>query len=77
MPPTASERDPYVSRPLTRLPGVAVQDLDVLERHAELVGDDLAPRRLVALAVRGRAGDHLDLAGRQHPDAGDSQPPAP
>ena len=42
--------------------------LDVLERHAELVGDDLAPRRLVALAVRGRAGDHLDLAGGQHPD---------
>ena len=32
--------------------GVAVQDLDVLERHAEPVGDDLAPGRLVALAVR-------------------------
>ncbi len=32
--------------------GVAVEDLDVLERHAEPVGDDLAPRRLVALAVR-------------------------
>jgi hypothetical protein len=32
--------------------GVAVQHLDVLERHAELVGDELAPRRLVALAVR-------------------------
>ena len=32
--------------------GVAVQHLDVLERHAERVGDELAPRRLVALAVR-------------------------
>ena len=48
--------------------GVAVQHLDVLERHSELVRDDLAPRRLVALAVRRRAGDHLDLAGGQHPD---------
>jgi hypothetical protein len=32
--------------------GVAVQDLDVLERHAELVGHDLAERRLVPLPVR-------------------------
>ena len=50
--------------------GVAVQHLDVLERDAELVGDELAPRRLVALPVRGRAGDDLDLAGGQHPDGG-------
>ena len=50
--------------------GVAVQHLDVLERDAELVGDELAPRRLVPLAVRGRAGDDLDLAGGQHPDRG-------
>ena len=48
--------------------GVAVQHLDVLERHAELVGHDLAPRRLVPLPVRGRAGDDLDLARGQHPD---------
>ena len=48
--------------------GVAVQHPDVLERHAELVGDDLAPRRLVPLAVRAGSGDHLDLAGGQHPD---------
>jgi hypothetical protein len=41
-----------VSRPFGRDLRVAVQDLDVLERHAELVGDDLAERRLVALAVR-------------------------
>ena len=44
--------------------------LDVLERDAERVGGDLAPRGHVALPVRGGAGDHLDLAGRQHPDAG-------
>ena len=49
--------------------GVAVQHLDVLERDAEPVGDDLAERRLVALAVRGGAGDDLDLAGGQHPHA--------
>ena len=47
---------------------VAVQHPDVLERDAELVGDDLRPRGLVALAVRARPGDHLDLAGGQHPD---------
>ncbi len=57
-----------MSRPLRGDGGVAVQHLDVLERDAELVGDDLAPRRLVALAVRRGAGDHLDLAGGQHPD---------
>ena len=39
---------------LVRDLGVAVQDLDVLEGHAEPVGDDLAERRLVALAVRAR-----------------------
>ena len=31
--------------------GVAVEDLDVLEGHTQPVGDDLAPGRLVALAV--------------------------
>ena len=55
-------------QPLVRDLGVAVQHLDVLERDAELVRDDLAPRRLVALAVRRDADDHLDLAERQHPD---------
>ena len=58
--------------------GVAVQHLDVLERDAEPVGDDLAPRRLVALAVRRRPGDHLDLAGRAASGSAQcSQPPAP
>jgi hypothetical protein len=45
--------------------------------HAERVGHDLAPRGVVALAVRGGAGDDLDLAGGQHPDLRASQPPAP
>ena len=53
---------------LVRDLGVAVQHLDVLERDAEPVGDDLAERRLVALPVRAGAGQHLDLAGGQHPD---------
>ena len=55
--------------PAVRDLGVAVQHLDVLERHAEPVGDDLAERRLVALAVGARAGDDLDLAGGEHPHA--------
>jgi hypothetical protein len=46
--------------------GVTVQHLDVVEGHAQLVSDDLAPGGLVALTVRARSGDHLDVAGRQH-----------
>src|SRR3712207_3640048 len=56
---------PVGVQPARRDRGVAVQHLDVLERHAEPVGDQLAPRRLVTLAVRGRPADHLDLAGRE------------
>ena len=37
---------------------------------AEPVGDDLAERRLVALAVGARAGHDLDLAGGEHPHPG-------
>ena len=43
--------------------GVAVQNLDVVERNAELVGRDLRPRGHVALAVRRRPRHHRDLAG--------------
>ena len=35
-----------------RPPGVAVDDLDVIDGNAEEVARDLAPRRLVTLAVR-------------------------
>ena len=34
-----------------------MDDLDVLDRHAERVGDDLREGRLVALAVAVRAGE--------------------
>ena len=47
-----------------------MQHLDVLERNAQFVGDQLAPSRLVALAVRRGTADDFDLPGGQHPDAG-------
>jgi len=50
-PPTASDRGPVGVMPRGEVLGVAVQHLDVVERDAELVGDDLAPRRLMALTV--------------------------
>ena len=50
------------------LRGVAVHDVDVLDRHAETVGDDLREGGLVALAVRVRAGEHRDGAGGMHAD---------
>ena len=52
------------------LAGVAGGDLDVLEPHAEGVGDDLRERGLVALALRGEAGRDLDLAGGLDVDVG-------
>ena len=48
------------------LRGVAVHDVDVLDRQAEAVGDHLRERGLVALAVRVRAGEHRHAAGRVH-----------
>ena len=46
--------------------GVAVDDVDVLDRDAEPRRDDLRERRLVALAVAVRAGEHRHAAGRMH-----------
>jgi hypothetical protein len=51
---------------LRRRLGVAVEDLDVLERNTELIGHDLAERGLMPLPVRAGADDDLDLAGCQH-----------
>ena len=59
--------------------GVALLDLDVGDRDAELLGDDLGVGRLVALALRldAEAGDGLagrvdaDLARVEHLDAED------
>ena len=42
-----------------------------VDRHAELLGDDLREGGLVALAVAVRAGEHRDAAGRMHPHVGD------
>src|SRR5690606_6922256 len=47
--------------------GVAVHDLDVLDRQPELAGDYLRESRLMALAVAVRAREHGDRAGRVHP----------
>ena len=55
--------------------GVAVEHLDVVDVDAELVGDDLRPRGLVALAVRRGARDDLHGAERLEADRRWSQPP--
>ncbi len=47
---------------------VAVLDLDVRDREAELLGDDLGERGLVALALRLDADPGQHLAGRMDPD---------
>ena len=49
------------------LRGVAVHDLDLVDRHAELVDDQLGEGGLVPLAVAVRAGEHRDAAGRDAP----------
>ncbi len=46
--------------------GVAMDDVDVLDRNAETPGDELRERRLVTLTVTVRAGEHADAAGRMH-----------
>ena len=51
---------------VVRPAGVAVQHRHVLERHAELVRDDLRERGFVALAVAVRAGGDGDGAGHVH-----------
>ena len=52
------------------LVGVAVDDVDVLVGHAQLLGDHLREGRLVALAVAVGAGHHLHLAGVGEADLG-------
>ena len=50
------------------LPGVAVDDLHLLHRNAQLVGHQLRERRLVPLPVRVRARVHGHPARRMHAD---------
>ena len=50
--------------------GVAVHDVHLVDRHAELRGDELREGRFVPLAVAVRAGEDRDAAGRMHADVG-------
>ena len=64
----AEARAAAAERPdrLGRAQRVAVPDDHVLVGDAEMIGDDLGERRLVALAVRARSRDRGDLAGPLH-----------
>ena len=70
VPPTATLRLPPVPLPIGTRRGVAVADHDLVEVHAEVVGDDLRERRLVPLAVgrgAGVGGDRAPTARRAPP----------
>ena len=67
-PATGVEREAYVPRPYG---AVSVSPYSILmscDREAELLGDDLGERRLVALALGLDAEPGEDLAGRVDPD---------
>src|SRR5262249_28081332 len=66
-PPTASERDGVGAHSKWDLAGVAMHDVNQLNRHTELVCDYLRKCRLVALAVAMRAGEHGDASSRVNP----------
>ncbi len=75
--PAAAARAEHADRADAR---VAVDDADVLERHAELVGAELCQRRLEPLSVRVLAREDREAAVRldarlrplrRHPEAGD------
>ncbi len=50
--------------------GVAIDDLDALDRNMEQVGDHLGEAGFVPLARRLRADHHIDAPFRQHREAG-------
>ena len=58
------------AEPVRRPVRVAGADLDVLRRDAELLGDDLRERRLVALPLRLRTDADHRFARRMHPQVG-------
>ena len=63
--------------PYCTIGGVAVQHQDVVDADAQLVGGDLREGGLLALAVRGDAGQHRDLAATARSfTVALSQPPA-
>ena len=67
-PATGVEREAYVPRPYGAVSVSPYFDLDVLDREAELLGDDLGERRLVALALGLDADPGQHLAGRMDAD---------
>ncbi len=77
LPLITAARDANVPHRVAEPPGVAGDDVDVLHRHAQLGRDDLGERGLVALALAGQAGRHvdapvgldLDVAALVRPDA--------
>ncbi len=52
------------------LGGVALDHLDLLDRHAEIVGNDMGEGRGVALPMAVRAREHGHRAGRVEADLG-------
>ena len=54
------------SHPERHLAGIAVHDVDVFHRQAQLVGSDLRECRLVSLTVRVRSREDRHLPGRVH-----------
>ncbi len=59
------------------LVGVAVRDLDALNRNAEPVGDKLGKRRFVALAVAVRSREYGNAAGGMDADLAGLVEPGP
>ena len=64
-PPICTEREPPVRPPDAHQVGVAVDDLDVVDRHARAVGHDHRPGGVVALAERRRTAAHAHAALRR------------
>ena len=64
MPLAMVEREPPDPPPIEQLAAVALDQIDPVERHAELAGDDLRERCLVALAMVLGSRDHRDAPVR-------------
>ena len=70
VPPTESDRLPYVPYP-NGVPSVSECSIvDVVVWDAQLIRDELSERRLVTLPVRLRPGGHDDLTGQVDLDIG-------
>ena len=67
-PPSCTDREPTVSPPERTSVGVAVDHLDLVDRHAGAVGHEHRPRGLVALAVGRGAAAHPQPAAVEQLD---------